>query len=560
MCGITIQWAKRIDAAQHKKALAALGPRGPDVSTQDILVHGSSSSQTEIAIGFARLHIQGSKSGAEQPFRSADGQRYVVCNGEIFNSEILIKQLGLIVPEGASDCAVIPALLDRGMSLANTCRELDGDFAIVVVDLAADTIQVARDPYGVRPMFWLGDGESNALASEIKGLPLPLPLSGSRAESKQEQARIEVIQPGSVRTYSISDGSILGDTQWHQVPWLKTPYWRSSLEGLTHGGLALKHALEEAVAKRLTTVRSTPGACLSGGLDSSLVAAIAAKKLAKSGKRLHTYSIGMEGSPDLEHARLVAAHIGSDHHERIVTAAECLAVIPEVIRAIESFDITTVRASVGNYLVGRLVTEKTPEVKVVLNGDGADEVLGGYLYMRAAPDDAAFESELDRLLREIHQYDVLRSERSMAAHSLESRSPFLDRQFISVARGLPTDALRPTKSMMEKAILRTAFADSGLLPPAVLWRRKEAFSDGISRASQSWFEMAAAEGERRAVTSGTYVVNPPPTAEARWYRELFHESYPAAAASAAAPAMWMPRFVNATDPSARTLALYSSTE
>jgi len=297
-----------------------------------------------------------------------------------------------------------------------------------------------------------------------------------------------------------------------------------------------------------------------------LVAAIAARILAKQGVSLHTYSVGMEGSPDLAAARIVAAHIGSIHHERVLTAEDCLTVIPEVVRAIESFDITTVRASVGNYLVGRLVVTETPDVKVVLNGDGADEVLGGYLYMRAAPDDAAFEAETDRLLAEIHRYDVLRSERSMAAHGLESRSPFLDRQFVSVARSLPTDALRPSGTMMEKTILRTAFSTCGLLPEKILWRRKEAFSDGISRAEKSWFVMAAAAGEAKAAGLGpdgwkqkaaTYEINPPPTAEALWYRDLFHEHYPQTAAATVAPAMWMPRFVNATDPSARTLALYT---
>lgn len=545
MCGITIAWGKIIDPAAHTAALDALGPRGPSATKSDFLIHEATG--TDIAVGFSRLHIQGDVGGAEQPFRMTNGT-LVLCNGEIFNSNILIRQLDLSVPAGASDCAVIPALLER-MSLSEVARLLDGDFAIVVIDRVNGVISVARDPYGVRPLFYaVNAAGQRSLASELKGL---LPDSVS----------VTAIEPGTVRVFPIGPETDSETIVWHQPPWLKVPYWRASLEGLTSGGAALRNALEEAVVKRLACTSTCEiGACLSGGLDSSLVAAIAAKHM----KRLHTYSIGMEGSPDLEHARLVAAHIGSIHHERVVTAEECLAAIPAVVKAIESFDITTVRASVGNYLVGLLVKTETPQVKVVLNGDGADEVLGGYLYMRAAPDDAAFEAETDRLLREIHRYDVLRSERSMAAHSLESRSPFLDRQFIAVARGLPTDALRPTPTMIEKTILRTAFSDSGLLPEKVLWRRKEAFSDGISRAEKSWFESAKAAGEAAAgkegwqIRAATYKVNPPPTAEALWYRTLFHEHYPQSAAAAAAPAMWMPRFVAATDPSARTLSLYST--
>jgi asparagine synthase (glutamine-hydrolysing) len=547
MCGIIVLWGTAVTREQIEAALAALAARGPDIARAELMLHDATGHT--IGFGFARLHIQGGRAGAEQPFRMTNGT-LVAVNGEVFNSEILVENLRLAVEDGASDCAVVPALLERGMPLETVARQLDGDFAIVSVNPTTGTVLTTRDPYGVRPMFYAEGPGWAGLASEIKGFP-----AGA--------TRVEAIEPGTVREFQIGSDAAAGVTIWHQPPWLKVPAWRASVEGLAAGGQALAHALEEAVAKRLSTVRAV-GACLSGGLDSSLVAAIAARLLSRRGKRLHTYSIGMAGSPDLEHARLVAAHIGSIHHERIVEPEECLAAIPEVIRSIESFDITTVRASVGNYLVGRLVKEVTPEVKVVLNGDGADEVLGGYLYMRAAPDDATFEAETDRLLREIHRYDVLRSERSMAAHGLESRSPFLDRQFVSVARGLPTDALRPTARILEKSILRTAFAASGLLPERVLWRRKEAFSDGISRAERSWFEMARAEGERKAGTSGwqqaaaAFTVNPPPTAEALWYRQLFHESYPEAAAAAAAPAMWMPRFVaGATDPSARTLNLYN---
>jgi asparagine synthase (glutamine-hydrolysing) len=348
---------------------------------------------------------------------------------------------------------------------------------------------------------------------------------------------VTAVDPGTMVTFGRSPSV----TRWHQVPWLKAPFSESTL----------RSALVSAVHKRMTTVRSI-GACLSGGLDSSLVAAIAARVLAAQGSCLDTYSIGMEGSPDVAAARIVATHIGSRHHERIVTASECLDAIPHVIRAIESYDITTVRASVGNYLLAKFIREVTPDVKVVLNGDGADEALGGYLYMRAAPDDVAWENETDRLLQEIHRYDVLRSERSMAAFGLESRSPFLDRQFVAVARAIPTALLRSSGTTMEKTVLRSAF--QGFLPDEILWRRKEAFSDGISRTDNSWFKMTQAKGELEAghLSRSDYTINPPPTPEAAWYRAIFHRWYPAAAASVI-PAMWMPRFITATDPSARTL-------
>ena len=530
MCGICIAWF--VNQNKYNAALKNLEPRGPDATQTHFF--------GQMHVGFTRLHIQGINKGAEQPFTLADG-RIVLCNGEVFNSSLLIENLNLKVPEGSSDCAVIPALLDRGMPLTEVARQLDGDFAIVVIDTTKNIVQACRDPYGVRPLYYCDNG----IASEIKGLT-------------HSFGPIIAVEPGTVITLDCFKGIIRTET-WHQIPWLKNPLLNVDPDA---GSAMIRYALEEAVYKRLTTVREL-GACLSGGLDSSLVAAIAAHYLKSKGKRLHTYSIGMKGSPDLLHARMVAKHIKSIHHERIVTATECLAIIPEVIKAIESFDITTVRASVGNYLVGRLVATETPTVKVVLNGDGADEILGGYLYMQAAPDDAAFETETTRLLAEIHRYDVARSERSMAAHGLESRSPFLDRQFVSVARSIPTPLLRPTEDCIEKMILRHAFVNTGLIPDEVLMRRKEAFSDGISRAENSWFESAKQAGIAATgagewkILADTFKVNTPQSPEALWYRTIFHDYYPEAAAAAVAPAMWMPRFVKgATDPSARTLELY----
>ena len=270
----------------------------------------------------------------------------------------------------------------------------------------------------------------------------------------------------------------------------------------------------------------------------------------------------MEGSADLAHARIVAHYIDSIHHEYILTPQQCLDDIPLVIRAIESFDVTTVRASVGNYNVGKLVSSVNKSeglnIRVLLNGDGADELLGGYLYMRAAPSDREFERETTRLLEDIHLFDVLRSERCMAAHGLESRSPFLDRQFVSLMRSLPTEVLRG--SIMEKEILRKSFET--LLPKCIVWRRKEAFSDGMSGSSgKSWYEIARKAAidsvASSARVSGTVEAsNVGLETERHHYREIFCRSFPESLCGIATPYQWMPKFIESSDPSARTLPIY----
>jgi asparagine synthase (glutamine-hydrolysing) len=245
-----------------------------------------------------------------------------------------------------------------------------------------------------------------------------------------------------------------------------------------------------------------------------------------------------------------------------------LAAIPEVVCACETYDITSVRASVGNYLVGKYIKANT-DIKVVFNGDGSDEVGGGYLYFYAAPCDEAFEAESERLRREIHLFDVLRSDRSMAAHGLEARTPFLDKAVVAAWRAIPTAWRRPRVATaegrgaaMEKQILREAFDSSGLLPFEVLWRKKEAFSDGVSATSDSWYARCAAHARTLGsvdLAAAAAWHNPPPTEEAYWYRALFEAAYGPATATVI-PHMWMPRWIaGARDPSARTLtALYST--
>jgi asparagine synthase (glutamine-hydrolysing) len=284
---------------------------------------------------------------------------------------------------------------------------------------------------------------------------------------------------------------------------------------------------------------------------------------ANSSQRLQTFSIGFQGSSDLYYARMVAEKIGSEHHEIVSTPEEFFAAIPEVIRTIESYDITTVRASVGNYLVSKAIREKT-SCKVVFNGDGSDEVFGSYLYFYRAPTAEAYEAETTRLLKDIAYFDVLRSDRSISAHGLEARTPFLDRQFVNLAKALPTVLRRPTKTQKEKHILRQAFAKEDLLPTEVLWRRKEAFSDGVSGQEKAWYQEIAERLHAQGLIPSDWEERakkfrhlPPKTPEAYYYRQLFEQYYGQYNAEKAVPYFWMPRWSGeTTDPSARTLSFY----
>lgn len=534
MCGIWAwihKGANPLARAQVPLAVLGITGRGPE-GTRIIDISGAT-------FAFTRLAINGLNNESMQPF--TQGDLTWMCNGEIYNSKALEKQLGFV--SKGSDCEVLGQLwISSGRNAVAFCRALDGDFAIVLYDSSTNEYIVARDPYGVRPLYWSEcKFRGMCFSSERKGLE----------EWLDGASKIYEFPPGEV--WRVSHSGPVSKEVYHTVPWLKGVYTGETALA------AVRDSFLAAVSKRLMTERPI-AALLSGGLDSSLVAACVQRMLRESGlPALKTFSIGMAGSSDLKHARLVADWIKSEHHEVIVTADDMFAVIPEVIRDIESYDITTVRASVGNWLVARAIKERT-DCKVVFNGDGSDEVWGSYLYFYKAPNDIQFEADSQRLLGQIHRYDVLRSDRSISSHGLEARTPFLDRQFVSVANSMPTEMRRPSKERCEKDLIRRAFASEGLLPPEVLWRRKEAFSDGVSGVEKSWFE----EIQERILSRGlvphdwrakaSLVAEPvPKTPEAYYYRSLYESMYKR---TGDYWPFWMPSWSPETsDPSARTLSL-----
>lgn len=521
MCGI---WAliggASLTSEQIQANIDALRGRGPEQSALVDLVG--------TILGFTRLAINGLTSDGDQPMNYKDISW--VCNGEIYNYKDLAARHDIALAATSSDCQILGPLYERyADDLPTFFRALDGVFALVLVDRERGRVIVGRDPYGVRPLYFGRVDFGYMYASEMKA------LAGA--------TEVAAFKPG---TYAVHEGGRVSMMTYHTVPFLKVP----SLADQECAERCLAEALEVAVKKRMLTERPV-AALLSGGIDSSLVAALVAKELRAAGAPpLKTFSIGFAGSEDLRYARMVAAWIGSEHHEIVATPDEFFEAIPEVIRAIESYDTTTVRASVGNYLVSKAIRERS-DCKVVFNGDGSDEVFGSYMYFYAAPTDEAFEAESARLLEDIHMFDVLRSDRSISSHGLEPRTPFLDKQFVATARAVATSLRRPiTGERCEKWILRRAFADSGLLPNDVLWRKKEAFSDGVSGPQKLWYQEIH---ERAPVFAG----ETPAEAERAYYKALAIKYY-GSNAHVNVPYRWMPRWVQATDPSARTLRQYST--
>jgi asparagine synthase (glutamine-hydrolysing) len=531
--------------------------RGPEYSTLENFY-------LKMVLGFHRLAINGLDSISNQPIVYKDV--VLICNGEIYNFKQLYNYMK-VTPVTNSDCEVIIHLYLK-YGIEQTITMLDGVFSFVLYDNRlndelTNRVYVARDPFGVRPLYQvkikIEDNDLYGFASELKCLEY------FYNTWKHYQNTIDQFEPGTYSVYQYGNNVC---SSWEQIITNK-PYFipTFAFTRLTHDVCVLKEEmyhniskyLNAAVIKRCTTTERPIACLLSGGLDSSLIAALVANYFREKGQIIETYSIGLENSEDIKYARIMANYIGTRHTEIIVTENEMFDIIPELIKAIESYDTTTVRASIGNYLIGKYISEHS-DAKVIFNGDGADELFGGYLYMNKCLDDIEFDKETRRLLKDIHLFDVLRSDKSISSNGLEPRTPFLDKSFVNYVLSIPP-YFRNHKNFekQEKYLLRTSFSHNyfedftgrQILPDEILLRKKEAFSDGVSCQSRSLFTILQELISNKYGREGELSIE----LEKKYYKEIFDTEFPNC--EHILPYFWMPKYINATDPSARTLELYT---
>lgn len=527
MCGLFGSVGNALKFPEFEEVFNLLRHRGPD-DTRIVQPNA------EVTLAFHRLAIMDTSHAGDQPFKDVERAVWLLCNGEVYNYPELYETYKSVYPfTSHSDCEPILPLY-RQYGIAETARRLDAEFALIIWDGEKKKLFAARDPIGIRPLFYghsLIDG-SIMFASEAKVLTplchdvLPFP-------------------PGH---YYDGTGQFVSYRKISEV----TAFTKDPEEKILR---EIRERLIEGVRKRL--VADVPvGYLLSGGLDSSLVCGIAAHILKKP---LVTFSVGLNKNPiDLPYAKKVADFIHSTHHEVYFTEEDTLAVVREVIQHLETWDITTIRASIGMYLVCKYIHEKT-NIKVVLTGEVSDEIFG-YKYTDFAPNGAEFQKEATKRIDELYMYDVLRADRCISAHSIEARVPFADLDFVSYCMAIPPE-LKMNTTGMGKYILRKAFEGMNILPDEILWREKAAFSDAVGHSmvdtlkayAESKYTDHDLERARVQYPHGT-----PFTKESLWYREIFEELYPGR--GSLVKDFWMPNKswegCNVSDPSARVLKNY----
>ena len=543
------------DNAVEQKCAANLKHRGPDESNVYNLVAGN----IVINMTFHRLAIVDVQNG-HQPFVFQDGNRRVmlVANGEIYNYKRLISKYNLST---ASDCEVILQIYLL-IGIDNTVRELDGEFAFVLIDIPdVSTISegdirvfMIRDRFGIRPLF-VGRDESQKtvyFSSELKGIP----NSVGNGTNQPNSIRAAHVEPRKITMFSATE-NIFRLTCVHEYYNLEQTEVKYDVEN-EFLYKQIRDSLVESVKDRMYSERPL-GCLLSGGLDSSLIAGIASRILRGKNEKLNTFSIGMtEHSPDVIYARMVAKHIGSNHTEVIIAENEWIDALPKIIYQIETYDTTTIRASTGQYLLAKWISENT-NIKVLLNGDGSDELTSGYLYFFNSPGAQEAHLENIRLLKNIHYYDVLRVDRGISAHGLEARVPFLSHHFVDTYLSISAELRNPIKNKrIEKYLLRKSFESEDIIPGEVLWRKKEAFSDGVSVKEKSWYQII--EDSISEDEIGTYEFSGcivPQTKESRHFRRIFDSCYPERDNILETNEYWLPRWSDVViNPSARILSVY----
>lgn len=543
--------------------------RGPDSTKLQL-------NNKALTLGFHRLAINGLDDISNQPI--IHNGISLICNGEIYNYKELYELMKDVTPVTHSDCEVIIHLYIK-YGIEQTLRMLDGVFAFVLHDYRpsqyTSLLHIARDPLGVRPLYSLYCPNFNDIrnmdtfaselicfASELKCL--------EAFQELHSGLKVDHFTPSTYSTYAQRNSCVY---EWKALI-VNKPYAMLSFpHGFDSFGLGegdkvytnIRDYLVRAVHKRCETTDRPVACLLSGGLDSSLIAALVSNYFNRTGLRIETFSIGLADSEDLKFARKVATYINSLHTEIILTEDEMVDSIPDVIKDIESYDTTSIRASIGNHWLGKHIAQHS-DAKVIFNGDGADELFGGYLYMNKCPDDIEFDMETRRLLKDIHLFDVLRSDKCISSHGLEPRTPFLDRSLVNYVLSIDPSIRNHTNDKdgdsMEKRLLRKAFSPEyfrdicgrPLLPDEILYRRKEAFSDGVSSHGRSLYTIIQEKIAYKLHVAEDYSANADIETEKKYYKQIFDKLYPNC--DHIVPYFWMPKYTNATDPSARTLDIY----
>jgi len=568
MCGIfallniektSTQFSPEFIKTQFMKGVG----RGPENSS----IHYSGS---KAIFGFHRLAINGLNTNSNQPIEFEN--LLLICNGEIYNYKELYRELG-IEPKTDSDCEVILHLYKR-YGIEHTLQIIDGVFSFILLDYniydEMAKLFVCRDPYGVRPLYFFHPKETSERTISYYGFASELKCLSSFNEIVSGYD-IQHIKPGTYSSfefsYKVSSSWKVGmkEKTYHIPSIITTQYTNFNYQTeLEYWIPIIQMQLVQAVEKRCITTERPIACLLSGGLDSSLITALVNDfHIRNNLPVLETYSIGLAESVDIKYARIVADYLGTKHTEIILSESDFFNAIPQVIEKIESYDTTTVRASIGNYLLGKYIRENS-NAKVIFNGDGSDELTGGYLYFHKAPNAIDFDIECRRLLNDIHLYDVLRSDKCISTHGLEPRTPFLDREWVQTYLSIPSEIrFHAWHDKPEKHLLRSAFCNyeghnmKPILPDEILWRTKEAFSDGVSKTTRSLYQIIQEHIEKKFVSTGKkYGHLPPKTLEQEYYRDIFESTYKGL--GNIVPYFWMPKFIEGvTDASARTLDIYS---